>query len=375
MRRGSTGPPEAKEVLLKINSSGTATTGALLIACLAALILPIRAYAASAGSPRSLTAEQVACNTDQLRSLSKRSALLFGPFHRDRTATLLWTYGPPGGFQGLAFIEPYDEDGRSVAGEHQLAFSVSPNPVKLLRNPARPQLDSIVMTRDELNSDLSHFEESHAAALVLDPTIDPLKNDDPASLAIIDNLTADDGGNASDSKPGRGLADLLVPCHDAFTRTDLHVFGVLSRVVRAQAYTGRRGDPKAGRFSKLAAVYRGSAATPDGDVVRTSYRVDLFPTGEEDLGRVSVELLIDIAADGSLGDATLRLLPNCTAQGQRDCTSVKTDTVVGVVKPGFGDQRWDLATAPSVCWGEGCATETTFSFQDVLEGTTWGRPN
>ena len=362
---------------MNTHSPAIAATGSLLLACLAALILPTRAdaVAGGAGSPRALTAEQVACDADQLRSLSKRSALLFGPFHRDRTATLLWTYGPPGGFQGLAFIEPYDVDGRAVAGEHQLAFSVIPSPIKLLRNPARPQLDSVVMTRDELNSDLSRFEESHAAALVLDPTIDPLKNEDPDSLAIIDNLTADDGGNASDSKPGRGLAPLLVPCHEAFTRTDLHVFGVLSRVVRAQAYTGRRADPKSGRFSKLAAVYRGAASTPAADGVRTSYRVDLFPTGEDDLGRVAVELLIDVAADGSLGNATLRLLPDCTAAGQRHCTSVKTDTVVGVVKPGFGDQRWDLANAPTVCWGEGCAAEVTFSFQDVLEGTTWIRPN
>lgn len=360
---------------MKTYSPAIPATGSLLLACLAAFPLSPRAEAAPAGSPRPLTAEQVACDADQLRALSKRSALLFGPFHRDRTATLLWTYGPPGGYQGLAFIEPYDVDGRSVAGEHQLAFSVIPNPVRLLRNPARPQLDSVVMTRDELNSDLSRFEESHAAALVLDPTVDPLKNDDPESLAIIDNLTMEDGGNASDSKPGRGLANLLVPCHEAFTKTDLHVFGVLSRVVRAQAYTSQRTDPKAGRFSKLATVYRGEAAAPAGDGVRASYRVDLFPTGEQDLGRISVELLIDVAADGTLGNATLRLLPDCTAPNQRHCTSVKTDTVVGVVKPGFGDQRWDLANAATVCWGRGCATETTFSFQDVLADTSWLRAN
>jgi hypothetical protein len=320
----------------------------------------------------------VDCSADQLRALLHRSALLFGPFHVDRTATLLWTYGPPGGFEGLAAIEPYDEEGQEVAGEDQLVYSALPSPVKLLRNPSRPQLDSLVVTRDPLNSDLSRFEESHAAALVVDPTLEPLKNEDPGSLIVIDNLQLDDDGIASSAKPGRGLASVLTPCGSAFTRTDLHVFAVLSRVVRGLAYDGSRSSKEAGLLSKLAAVYRGAEAEPlSGGGVRASYRIDLFPTGATAPGRIALEMKIDVGADGALGSSTLRVLPACTAEGERHCTSAKSEAVIGVIHPAFGDQRWNLAQAPTVCWGQGtdCRPEVSFSFQDVLRGTTWLRAN
>lgn len=358
---------------MKTHSPAIAATGLLLLARLAA-----SAPALSAELPRPITAQQVDCSADQLRELLHRSALLFGPFHLDRTATLLWTYGPPGGFEGLAAIEPYDEDGQEVAGENQLAFSAMPNPVKLLRNPARPQLDSLVVTRDPLNSDLSRFEQSHAAALVVDPTLEPLKNEDPNSLIVIDNLQLDDDGVASAAKPGRGLSSLLTPCGAAFTQTDLHIFGVLSRVVRGLAYDGSRSDRESGLVSKLASIYRGAEAEPlAGGGVRASYRIDLLPTGAAATGRIALEMKIDVGADGTLGNAILRVLPACTAEGQRHCTSAKTEAVIGVIHPGFGDQKWNLAQSPTVCWGQGsdCRSEVSFSFQDVLEGTTWTRAN
>jgi hypothetical protein len=366
----------AKEVLLKTYSPAITATGILLLARLATFATP--ALAQGPELPHALTAEQVDCSADQLRGLLHRSALLFGPYHIDRTATLLWTYGPPGGFEGLAVIEPFDEDGKEVAGEDQLAFSAMPSPVKLLRNPGRPQLDSLVVTRDPLNSDLSRFEQSHAAALVVDPTVEPLKNEDPSSLIVIDNLELDDDGIASAAKPGRGLAALLTPCGSAFTRTDLHVFGVLSRVVRGLAYTGTRTAKDAQVLSKLAAVYRGAESSPlAGGGVRAAYRIDLFPTGKVAPGRIALEMLIDIGADGSLGNASLRVLPACASEGQRQCTSVKTEAVIGVIHPAFGDQRWNLAQAPAVCWGAGadCRPEVSFSFQDVLQGTTWLKAN
>lgn len=356
---------------MKNYSPAIAATGISFLACLAVI------SSAAAQSPTALTSQQVDCNADQLRAMSRRSALIFGPFHTERTATLLWTYGPPGGFQGLAIVEPFNEEGQEVAGENQLSFSVVPNAVKLLRNPARQQLDSVVVTRDDLNSDLSRFEQSHAVAVVVDPTIDPLKNEDPATLAVVDNLQMEEGGVASNSKPGRGMAAVLVPCHSAFSKTDLHVFGVLSRVVRAVSYTGRRTDPKSGYRSKLATIYRGEEATPVGGAVRTAYRIDFFPTGAEGLGRIAVEMLIDLGPDGTLGNATMRLLPTCTGNGQRHCTSAVSEAVVAVVRPTLGGQSWNLASSPSVCLGTGsaCSPEVSFSFQDILQGTTWLRPN
>ena len=361
---------------MRTHSPAIAATGILLLARLALFAIP--ADAQSPELPRPLTAGQVDCSADQLRALLHRSALLFGPFHVDRTATLLWTYGPPGGFEGLAVIEPYDEDGKEVAGEDQLAFSAMPSPVKLLRNPARPQLDSLVVTRDPLNSDLSRFEQSHAAALVVDPTLEPLKNEDPSSLIVIDNLQLDDDGIASAAKPGRGLASLLTPCGAAFTRTDLHIFGVLSRVVRGLAYDGSRSSGN-GVLSKLAAIYRGAEAEPlSGGGVRASYRIDLLPTGAATPGgRIALEMLVDVGADGTLGNATLRVLPACSSEGQRHCTSSQSEAVIGVIHPAFGDQGWNLAQAPTVCRGQGadCRSEVSFSFQDVLHGTTWLKAN
>lgn len=354
------------------NSPGLAATG-ILLACLAAVSTP----QAGAQATRPLPSAQVDCSADQLRALLGRSALMFGPAYDDRTAMLLWTYGPPGGFQGLAVLEPFENDGRQTGTEHHMAYLVVPDPVRLLRNPARPQLDSVLLTRDDLDSDLSLLEDAYAMAVVLDPTADHLKNEDPSTLLVIDNLTADEGGLATNSKPGRGLGSVLRPCTSALTAADIHVFSVLSHVVRGLAYSGRRTDAHPALLSKLAAIYRGESSVPAGEAVRTQYRIDLYPTGGPNgLTRVSLTLDVEIAADGALGAATLRLLPACTSAGQRGCTTATSDGKVEIVRPTLNDQRWSQPAA-AVCWGapeNGCSTEATFSFEDVLRGTTWLRP-
>jgi hypothetical protein len=366
-------PATSQEAPLKFSPS-SAATGTLLFAGLAALFVCDRAEAQVA---RPLAAEQVACSADQLRAILGRSALLFGPFFDERTAMFLFTFGAPShDLAGLGLLEQSDRDGQVVGPERQLAFTVSPGRRRPLRNPERPELNSIVLLRDPLGSDLGFVEDPFAMAVVLDPTVDPLKNEDPASLLVIDNIKPQEGGVPSDSKAGRALMAILGRCRNDFTAADLHAFDVLSRVVRAMVYTSSHPDPGAGRMHKLASIYRGEGAEAIAGGVRATYRIDLYPVaGQGKLLRISLEMKIDLGDDGALGDATLRVLPACTAEGQRGCTSAPNAAEVSVIHPETPNRVWSAA-APTVCWhgGADCPEEVSFSFAERLQGTTWLRP-
>lgn len=357
------------------STSSSAATGLLLFVGLAAVPLPSRAQAQL---PKPLTAEQVACNADQLRAMLGRSAAIFGPFYDDRTAMFLFTFGAPSrDLAGVALMEQTDKNGEVVGAERLLSFSITPSRSKLLRNPERRQLNTIYLLRDRPGSDLGRLEDTYAMAVVVDPTLDPLKNDDPHTLLVIDNLTDDEGGIAGDSKVGRGLIQILDRCANDFTDVDLHVFNIIARTVRAAAYTGRRSDANVTLLHKLAGVYRGeqAAAIPGG--VRTAYRIDLFPvgSGQGDLHRVSLEMTVDIGSDGSLGDAALRVLPACASAADRHCTSAAVEVDVSVIRPTFGNQTWTQPAATVCANGPaGCPTEASFSFAETLAGTTWLQP-
>lgn len=292
----------------------------------------------------------------------------------DRAAMFLFTYGSPtGDLAGMALMEQHDLEGEQAGPERQLTFAVSPSDARLLRNPARPQLNTIYLIRDRLSSDASKLEESHAMAVVVDPTLEPLKNEDPFSLLIINNLGDVDGGVGADAKVGRGLQAILNQCSHTFSRTDLHVFSVLSRTLRATAW-----DPKdsEARLHKLGSIYRGGAAEPISGGARTTYRVDFYPVlPKQDLGRVSLEVQVDLMDDGTLGDAHLRVLPACAAAGEKHCSSALTHLDVSVIHPVFGDQTWSQP-APTVCWkgAASCASEVSFSFGERLQGTSWQHP-
>lgn len=352
------------------SSPGSSATGFLLIAGLALF----SSIPAAAQPTLPLTAAQVDCEADQLRAILGRSAVLFGPMYDDRAAMFLFTYGSPtGDLAGLALMEQHDLEGQQAGPERQLSFAVTPSNSSLLRNPARPQLNTIYLVRDRLSSDSSSLEQSHAMAVVVDPTLEPLKNEDPFSLLIINNLGDQDGGVGADAKVGRGLQAILTQCSHAFTRTDLHVFSVLARTLRATAWDPDDSDA---RLHKLASVYRGAAAEPISGGARTTYRVDLYPVlPKRDLGRVSLEVRLDLMDDGTLGDTHLRVLPACTAAGEKHCSSALGHLDISVIRPVFGDQTWSQP-APTVCWkgAAGCASEVSFSFGERLQGTTWQHP-
>ncbi len=350
---------------------GSAATGTLLLAGLA---LFSASPAAAVPPVRPLAAAKVDCEASQLRTILGRSAILFGPGYDDRAAMFAFSYGSPtGNLAGLALMEQYDIEGSPAGAERQMGFSVGPSPSKLLRNPARPQLNGFFLVRDDMNSDLARIEQAYAMAVVVDPTTDPMNNEDPFSLLIINNLTDEEGGVAGSSKVGRGLQQIVSRCALAFTRTDLHVFAVLGRTLRFMA---RDPESSGGRLHKLVSIYRGAEAEPISGGVRASYRIDVLPVlPDRDLGRVSFELLIDLADDGTLGEARLRVLPQCAAAGQLHCSSAATRVDALVIHPVFGNQKW-TQTAPTACWkgGSGCVSEVTFSFAERLQGTTWLRP-
>jgi len=270
---------------------------------------------------RPLTADKVDCEARQLRTILGRSAVLFGPGYDDRAATFMFSYGSPAGnLAGLALMEQFDIEGTPAGAERQMAFSVVPSSSKLLRNPARRQLNTYYLVRDDMNSDLARLDQSFAMAVVVDPTTDPLNNEDPFSLLIINNLTEEEGGVAAESRAGRGLQQVLSRCSLAFTPTDLHVFAVLARTLR---FTAWDTESSGGRLHKLASIYRGAAAEPISGGVRASYRIDVLPVlPNKDLGRVSLELLVDVADDGTLGEARLRVLPPCAATGPNEPASI-----------------------------------------------------
>jgi len=321
-----------------------------------------------------MTAAKVDCEARQLRTILGRSAILFGPGYDDRAAMFAFTYGSPAGnLSGVGLMEQYDVEGSPAGAERQIVFSVGPGPSKLLRNPARPQLNGFYLVRDDMNSDLARLDQAFAMAVVVDPTTDPLNNEDPFSLLIINNLTDEEGGVAGSSKVGRGLQQVLSRCALAFTPADLHVFAVLGRTLR---FTARDPESTGGRLHKLVSIYRGAAAEPISGGVRASYRIDVLPVQPDgDLGRVALELLVDLADDGTLGEARLRVLPQCAAAGELHCSSSATRVDTSVIHPVFGNQKW-TQPAPTACWkgGSGCVSEVTFSFAERLQGTSWLRP-
>lgn len=353
------------------DSPGSAATRFLLFAGLALFSV---STPAAAQPVRPLSAAQVDCAAGQLRAILGRSAILFGPAYDDRSAMFLFSYGSPAGdLAGLGLMEQQDLSGNPAGPERQFAFAVRPSDSKLLRNPGRPKLTTFYLVRDAMSSDLSRLDDPFAMAVVVDPTVDPLHNEDPASLLIINNLTDQEGGTAAATRAGRGLQAILSRCSHAFTPADLHIFAVLARTLRFTAWDGEKSGEL---LHKLVSIYRGAAVDPIAGGVRASYRVDVLPVfPNKDLGRVSLEVQVDLADDGTMGDAELRVLPACAGPGALHCSTAAGRVDVSVIHPVFGQQRWSQP-APGVCWkgGAGCASEVSFSFAERLEGTTWLRP-
>lgn len=303
--------------------------------------------------PGTLTAGEVACDGERMAGLLSRLAVT-APQGGGTGVNLGLT--ATGDFAGLAHTV-------QAAGqpERHLAFSTNPEETTLLRNPARLQLFAVSLTRNRLNSDLVAPGSEHELALSLNPTLE-LESPNPATLLAIDNVEAPADG-ASDAKPGRGLTPLLAPCHDPLSARDVHVLRVLSKTLRAEG-----PDVAATEI----AIYRGEA--PD------TYRVDVYPfdAGGQSLGRLTAELEVGFGPGGALEDGLLRVLPACAANQTTEaagCTDIETPVELTVVRPVFSGELWPEPTVRVSADAAGpVVAEASFSWDVLLDGTTWERP-
>ena len=345
-----------------------------------ALALLLAGLPVAAQVTRPLTAEQVDCNARQLRSLLFRSGIVVGPNFENKTFTLNYSFGTTnGGLFGFGHSDQYQIiEAPGNTPEHYLWFSINPFESKLLRNPARLQLATVSVTRNPLDSDLVAFTHPDAFAVVIDPSLSP--GTAPFDkLLLIDNIEGPDGSEAG-AKAGRGLIPVTTSCHDQFTEADLHVFNVLTRVFRQLAWTTDDVDRESTFLSKLVATYRGQEAVPIAGGMRTSYRVDIYPAGGGFPAgpRAAFEVLVDIADDGTMGEALLRPLPPCSGPDELHCTSILSQVVVGVIQPVMRNRFWNTVGLPQSCVnapaGSCASPEVRFDFSERLAGTSWIGP-
>ncbi|HEV7515603.1 MAG TPA: hypothetical protein VGR07_04820 [Thermoanaerobaculia bacterium] len=352
------------------NAGKTTLTLLVLFASLAS------APVANAQVTRQLTPAEVSCNATQLSGLTARTSILVGPNFADKPLTSVETFGSKtGGFAGLVYSDQLTSRGvRAATPEHHLWFSTNPDEVKLLRNPARLQLDSISLTRNDLNSDLVTFNDEDSLAVQIDPTLNPDNNTNDSTKLLVDNVSLDDAGITSDAKPGRGLVAIVPSCHGNFTATDLHVLVVLAKTVRVIAYDTNSATSGSRLVTQFVDLYRGTGAVAIAGGVRTTYLGDVY-LGGSTFQRVSFSLTIDLGNDGTLGNATLQILPACSSAGQTGCTVATSEVRIFVVKPVGAGQFWSTAGNPTVCVGAGgCAAQVTFSWGERLAGTSWLKP-
>ncbi|MEP7008801.1 MAG: Calx-beta domain-containing protein [Acidobacteriota bacterium] len=308
----------------------------------------------SSAAVGALTADEVACDAERLSGLLARGRAL-AP-RSSRPTFLAASFTGTGDFAGLATTGLGGAGGGG--GEAALAFSTNPEETTLLANPSRPQLFSVSLARNELNSDLVAPGSADELRLTINPTLD--ENPPAGNLLAIDNLAAA-SGHPADAKPGRGIAPLLASCHGDFGAGDVQLFRVLPKLARGET----AGPAEASGFEL--AIYRG----PEPD----AYRLDLFPLGANGTasGRLSVPLDVVRSAGGDLASGTLRRLGPCApgqASGCSDLSGLGGNAALALWKPVLS------GTPPATPYRISASgpAEVAVDFADLLAGTAWRRP-
>lgn len=340
------------------------TGGFALLASLAA--------AAAGAQPMPLPAEDVRCNGDQLTSLAARTAVLRPQGAAGKSIGVAYTFSSRSGdFAGLAYTQQFTPEGQlAPTPEHHLWFSTNPNEVRMLRNPARPTLPTLSLTRNALNSDLVGDGDPDRFDLLIDPTLDGAGG--AAGFLHLDNLTGAKG-HATSSKPGRGLARVVESCHDGFTAADLHVFALLAKTLRAFPFTAA-GDSR----DSVMTIYRDGASEATASGRRATYRIDVLPLDGGDLSlRSSFTFEVEISAEGRLGDARLAILPVCRDAADGACTARGASAMLVFSRPVSPGEYWVMSPAtPSACTEDllrlpGCASSADIRLPEALAGSTW----
>jgi hypothetical protein len=300
---------------------------------------------------RQLSAADVECDRQRLVGLAER----MDGFDRGLNLALTATGNP----FGVLYYHDFEEGVEAV-----LSFSANGEETPLLRNPARPQLPTVSLTRNELATDLIQDatppgEGRHP--LWLQVTLDPtLEGGAGPVLLAIDNALEPDGllraGQSTDTKPGRGLLPLLQPCHGKLTPQDVHVLRLLARTLRAG--TGLGQD-----FMRTV-LYRGEE--PGHYVIETfAFRSAL-----------ELDLFVTVDADGSPLEGTLRARERCPPLRSRGCSTVGDLVVTAALRPPLDDPA-AIDPRYRVVLGEDMPverTEVTFDWRELLAGTTWRSP-
>jgi hypothetical protein len=333
------------------------------------------ALASAAGAQTSaLTTDQVACSADQLAELAARTAVVRPAGAADKSIGVAYTFTSPwGDFSGLAYTQQFEPSGAAAATpEHHLWLSSNSHEVRMLRNPARPGLASLSLTRNPLNSDLVAPGDSDRFELVINPTLS--ERPESASMLRLDNIAAPTG-LATSAKPGRGLARIVKSCHDRFTPADTHVFALLAKTLRGFPFTSG-GESR----DSVMAIYRGSPSEPAGGGRVAEYRVDLYPLGASGAERASFSIEIEIDARGRLGTARLAALPVCAeAGGGRHCTTRGASAMLVFAEPVLPGEYWLMTPhTPSACTDNllsvpGCGTSVEIALDQALANTSWVR--
>ena len=306
-----------------------------LLVCLASFAFSSGAVATT-GSPL-LTAAESACDANRIRGLLERSTVEGDDADRGLSLTLT----PSGSFEGLAYTtDPFGL-------ETHLWFSSNREETTLLRNPARPQLSTFSVTRNDPNSDLFSRDGAQLVRLAINPTLDLV---DPAPAALIE---IDTSSTHAAGKPGRGLDHLRNPCHAGYGSGDEHLLAVLLKVTRARA------DAAPG--TKIA-TYRAAEANV--------YRIDVFPEGSDgrNLGQLAARLAVTYQGSRP-SSGRLEVLPPCTGPSTIDCSDIDIPVEIQLRTPVSRGEA--SAIVVSLAAGD---PPVTFDFAQLLDGTTWSNP-
>lgn len=294
-----------------------------------------------------LTDAEVSCDAARLAALAQRVSVDLPNSSKEASVALSLTR--TGDFAGLAYSGLTDS-----GSEHLLAFSTNPEESTLLRNPGRPQLFSLSATRNDLSSDLVAPGDPNEIRLTLNPTL--VSNPPPENLLVLDNVRRPDGSPTA-TRPGRGLADLLKSCHGKLTEADVHLFRLLSRLIRVRAQGAARYE---------LAIFRGKEPH--------SYRIDIwtYGTAGAELGKIAVRVDATYDSVGQLNRGTLRAFGPCGGPQETDCTTLTVPGFVEIVTP-TGAGEISRSTESLVGIGGG-PDQDDIDWIRVLQGTTWRQP-
>ena len=352
---------------------------ALFVLPLALAALPATPGIAQVPSP--LPIEQVHCQADRLMALLDRTDLWVGPEHGSirqgarpiKPVAILWTLGSPDGDPaGLALSEQGDLCD-AFGTEKQLWVAIDPNVSPLARDPAAPRPAALGLARNPLSTDLRLAGDAETLAVAIGAaTTQP--RPPLGSFLWVENARA---GKGADAKRDPALSAALAPCGEPLSRVDLHVLRVLARVLRTLSFGAFGSGAEFAEAAQFAILYRGAASAPIPGGARTSYRLDAVSYNYQ--ARLSAEIEISLAADGTMGRATLRLLPPCAHPSDRDCSRIGDNDITLQAIPPVAAGVCRPTVNPTLCLHPdehfACGpAEVSFDFTDLLAGTTWQRP-